>query len=140
MHEKVTKSAPQWRAPETLLPRVLMAVATPPRTPAVSPFSRTGIVVTLLLCIGTGAGLAAVLGIVALPSAKSVADSVVNVLDLLIIAERVISDLFSALLGNRIFSIGALIYGIIMVPAGLAGMYAIAFFVNTTPQSRRSLL
>jgi hypothetical protein len=138
MLEKLSKPAPYWKAPDTLLPRVLAAVEQSQPLIIPTPVSVVGIAVTAILCALTGVGIAVGFGVIPLPSGTTLIDLTLTGLHVLVVAERLATDLLTASLHNRFLFFAMLVYATIMVPAGLAGMRAILYFVTISPQSRRS--
>jgi hypothetical protein len=126
MHDQ--SQIPQWKAPETLLPRLQMALARssspPPRVSAAS------ILITATLCAGTGIALSMVLGIMPAPSAGPWLSATLKTYNLMLLGQRLGADLFAIVLCNKLFLTAAVIYGAIVIPAGIAGMGGIVYLVN----------
>jgi hypothetical protein len=126
MHDQ--SKIPQWKAPETLLPRVLKAIVL--SQPRLSGVSAAGMLMTAILCVCTGFALAMVLGLVPAPSAGLWVSSTSKAYNLILLGQRLSGNLFALILCHKLLFSGAVIYGAFAISAGVAGIGGIVYLVN----------
>jgi hypothetical protein len=137
-----SKLTPEWKAPDTLLPKVMAAVAyTHQQAPqgASWPGRILSAVITAGLCVIVAIAGGILLGIIPDPLASltGLAQPVMNLWRVLSVLDNTAAGLIQALLKNRTTAIALCMYGAFLLFAGLCSIRGLVYLFNSTSYPRR---
>jgi hypothetical protein len=138
------KPAPEWKAPETLLPRVMAAVAQPGMREVFhpSPAARLGgLLVTAGLCACVALAGAILIGLFPYPilMLESVAHQAIGAYQATSALERVVAHLVRVLLSNQTSAVVMGIYCLAVLAGGLGSLGGLACLLKPASLTRSRL-